>query len=82
MAEFASFESAPTPRVDPGEKDFVRAYEPKDRDTVEQLIGQSIMEAQAQANNWGECRAAEHVEQSNSSRARRWERGVKVRRRW
>lgn len=54
MAEFASFEHTPTPRVDPGEKDFVRAYEPKDRDTVEQLIGQSIMEAQAQANNWGE----------------------------
>lgn len=54
MAEFASFEAAPTPRVDPGEKDLVRAYEPSDRDTVEQLIGQSIMEAQAQANNWGE----------------------------
>lgn len=54
MAEFASFEAMATARVDPGEKDFVRAYTPADRDTVEQLIGQSTMEAQAQANNWGE----------------------------
>lgn len=70
MAEFASFETAPTPRVDAGEKDFVRAYEPRDRDTVEQLIGQSIMEAQAQANNWGELPSARVPERSEGVRER------------
>jgi hypothetical protein len=73
MAEFASFEHTPTPRVDPGEKDFVRAYEPKDRDTVEQLIGQSIMEAQAQANNWGECRYRTAADREGARKLRgRW----------